>query len=108
MLTFVFLPAFDRAAKELFDEDTVAGIEQALVADPEQGEVMAGTGGVRKMRVALTGRGKRGGARVIYYYRAKVGKIYLLTAYAKNQQANLSKEVRNRLKQLTKDLDNEE
>lgn len=107
LVQFVFLPTFDRAVKGLLDEAAMVQIEQTLVADPEHGAVMAGTGGVRKMRVALSGRGKRGGARVVYYYRSHVGKLIMITAYAKNQRDNLTKEQRNRLKELTAVLDNE-
>ena len=62
-----------------------------MVADaPEAGAVIAGTGGLRKLRVAFSGRGKRGGARVIYYYWREGESAYLFTAYAKNDQSDLN------------------
>jgi hypothetical protein len=69
-------------------------------ANPEAGEIIPETGGVRKFRWALAGRGKRGGARVIYYYHSKRLPVFLLAAYAKNEKANLSKAERNAMKRL--------
>ena len=59
-------------------------------ANPEAGEVVPESGGVRKIRWALQGRGKRGGARVIYYYHNESIPLYALDIYAKNQKTNLS------------------
>ena len=61
-----------------------------LSTNPTVGDVIAGTGGVRKVRWALPGRGKRGGARVIYYYHDERIPLFLLDAYAKNEQADIS------------------
>ena len=61
-----------------------------LAGNPEVGVVVPGTGGVRKLRWALPGRGKSGGARVIYYYHNESMPLYALDIYAKNQKANLS------------------
>jgi hypothetical protein len=69
-------------------------------ANPEVGEIVPETGGVRKLRWALAGKGKRGGARVIYYYRNERLPLFLLAAYGKNEKANLSKAERNAMKRL--------
>ena len=61
-----------------------------LASNPEAGAIVSGTGGVRKLRWALPGRGKSGGARVIYYYHNESIPLYALDIYAKNQKANLS------------------
>jgi len=63
-----------------------------------------GTGGVRKLRWSLSGRGKSGGARVIYYYHNEAIPLFALTAYAKNERANLSQADRNDFRRLTKIL----
>lgn len=68
---------------------------------------IAGTGGMRKLRVPVPGRGKRGGARVIYYYRNTRGRVYLITAYLKNVADTISDEGKKVLKQLAKQLDEE-
>jgi hypothetical protein len=69
-------------------------------SNPEGGDIIPDTGGVRKIRWALEGTGKRGGARVIYYYHNLRLPVFLLSAYAKNQKANLKKAERNAMKRL--------
>ena len=83
----------------LNDADLVR-LQEELLADPKVGAVMSGTGGVRKMRFAFQYQGKSGGVRVIYIDFEIYEKIYLLTAYAKNEQDNLTKEERNELRTL--------
>jgi len=68
-----------------------------LSAHPRAGDVMEGTGGVRKLRWARGGRGKRSGVRIIYYVYSDAMPLYLLTLFAKNERANLSKVERNDL-----------
>ncbi len=81
--------------------DTERGELVAFVgANPEAGEIIPETGGVRKIRWALAGRGKRGGARVIYYYHSERLPVFLLAAYAKGEKANLSQAERNAMKRL--------
>ena len=70
-------------------------------ANLEAGEIIPETGGVGKIRWALGGMGKRGGARVIYYYHNERLPVFLLSAYAKNRKANLSKAERNAMKRQT-------
>jgi hypothetical protein len=69
-------------------------------ANPEAGDVIPETGGVRKIRWALEGKGKRGGAWVVYYYHSGGMPVFLLSAYAKNRKANLSPAERNTMKRL--------
>jgi hypothetical protein len=68
------------------------------------GDLIAGTGGVRKLRWAVVGRGKRGGARVIYFVHSERLPLFLLTAYAKNVRADLSDKERAGLKALVKEF----
>ncbi|MBI1779660.1 MAG: type II toxin-antitoxin system RelE/ParE family toxin [Proteobacteria bacterium] len=82
-------------------------VERALLVDylahnPTAGDLIQGTGGVRKLRWGLEGRGKRGGARVVYFYGGGGIPLFALTAYAKNEQADLSQKDRNDFRQLTK------
>ena len=72
--------------------------------DPECGDVMQGTGGVRKVRVGRGGRGKSGGGRVIYIHHNAERPIFLLAAFAKNEKSNLSKAERNELAKFVKML----
>jgi len=71
-----------------------------IAANPEAGEVIPETGGVRKVRWALAGKGKRGGARVIYYHHSERLPVFLLAAFAKNEKANLSRAERSAMKRL--------
>ena len=72
-----------------------AQVVEMLARDPECGEIMQGTGGVRKVRVALAGRGKSGGARIIYYFHSERLPVFALTVFAKNEKANLTPAQRN-------------
>lgn len=78
-----------RSAERLMTEPERAAVVDFFAADPSAGDVIPGTGGLRKVRVPLAGRGKRGGARVITCFVHARG-VYLLLAYAKNEQANLT------------------
>ena len=95
--TVVETPAYLRAAEAMFTDAERANIVATVAADPECGDVMAGTGGFRKVRVARGGMGKRGGARVVYILRNEGFPVFLITAYPKNEKANLTKKERNEL-----------
>jgi hypothetical protein len=85
----------------------VRQIEITLLTEPRVGAVMPGAGGVRQLRAALPGRGKRGGARVIYLDVEVRGVVYFLLAYGKNQQVNLTPAEKNALRALVKKLEEE-
>jgi hypothetical protein len=99
-LTVVELSSFIADAKTLMTHEEVQRLIYELAHDPEAGDVMVGTGGVRKVRFAVGGRGKSGGVRVVYYYRNDGMPLFLLTVFGKNEKANLSKEERNTLAKL--------
>ena len=100
-VTVVETPEFLAAAAELMDEAERMRLVDHLAHNPVAGDLVPGTGGVRKLRWALAGRGKRGGARVIYFYHDPGMPLFALTAYAKNQRADLSQQDRNDFKRLT-------
>ena len=105
---FVRLPEFEKQCKSIgLDENDIHDIENTLLLDPEVGNVIQRTGGLRKFRMALPGKGKSGGARIIYIDFAYYEKIYLVTAYVKNEAGNLSQAERNELKALMKILESE-
>ncbi len=85
-LEFVYLP---KAEGVLSDEEWTA-VEQALLDNPRAGDLVANTGGVRKLRVAFKGRGKRGAARTIYLHVDAQERVYFLLAYPKNVKENIS------------------
>jgi hypothetical protein len=99
MHTVVETPEYLSHARRLFAEEEMAEIINTVAQDPECGDVMEGTGGFRKFRVGRGNQGKRGGARVVYIYLNDHFPIFLITVFAKNQKANLSKSERNQLKQ---------
>jgi mRNA-degrading endonuclease RelE of RelBE toxin-antitoxin system len=88
-LVFKEMSHFSRDAVDLLSDFEFALLQRDLTLNPEKGELIQHTGGARKVRIGLSGRGKRGGGRVIYYY--QVGSvIHLLLVYPKNAQEDLS------------------
>jgi len=97
LLTVAELPEYLRTAGKLLAEADRRAVVEYLAAHPKAGDLIEGTGGVRKLRWARDGRGKSGGVRVIYYFHSESMPLYLLTMFAKNERANLSKAERNEL-----------
>jgi hypothetical protein len=98
-MVFVELPIFVRCADDLFSDEDLAELQNTLLENPDAGDSIPGGAGLRKLRVPLPGRGKRGGARVIYYHWVSKERCYLVYAYAKNVTANLSPDQLRRLAQ---------
>ena len=90
MHTVIETPGYLRKAKSLMSDAQREAVVTMIAADPSAGDVMTGTGGFRKIRFALEGRGKSGGARVIYYYCDAGIPVFLVQIYAKNEKANVS------------------
>src|ERR1035438_10317038 len=99
-MTVVETPFFLRKAADLLDEQERSELVVFIGANPDIGDVIPETGGVRKLRWSARGKGKRGGVRVIYYFHNEAFPLLLLTVYAKNQKANLPKAEPNDLKKL--------
>ena len=99
-MIFVETPLFTRRVKELLDDDAYGELQALLSGDPEAGDLIEGTGGLRKLRVAAKGHGKRGGARVIYYHFVSRDNIALLTIYPKNEQSDLTDAERKALRRI--------
>lgn len=93
-------PVFTRRVLTLLRDDDYRLLQYQLVARPEVGNVIRGSGGLRKIRWAATGRGKRGGVRVIYYWAADQEIIVMLLIYGKNEQDDLTSEQLRLLKRL--------
>ena len=101
MHTVIETPAYLASAKDegLTDEER-ATIVSYLAANPDAGDIMAGTGGARKLRFAGRGKGKSGGYRIITFYADEGIPVFLLDIYGKDKQANLSKAERNALRDI--------
>jgi len=97
MLTVAEVPEYIRRAEKLLTATERRDVVDYLAAHPKAGDLMEGTGGVRKLRWGRGGQGKSGGLRVIYYFHSESMPLYLLTLFAKNERANLSKAERNDL-----------
>ncbi|MCE2520386.1 MAG: type II toxin-antitoxin system RelE/ParE family toxin [Alphaproteobacteria bacterium] len=90
LMNLYFTRTYERAIRKLLADDARAEMEAAIVAAPDAAPVIRGTGGIRKLRWAGSGRGKRGGIRAIYFWHTGPGAIYVLTAYAKADRDDLS------------------
>lgn len=102
--TVVETPSYSALAGKLFSERERDDIVAMVARNPECGDVMPGTGGFRKVRVPRGGMGKSGGARVIYVWRNDKFPVFLITVFAKNKKANLTKAERNLLKKRADDI----
>jgi hypothetical protein len=100
MLTIAELPEYIRRAEKLMSSAERLDIVNYLTSHPKAGDLMEGTGGVRKLRWGRGAKGKSGGVRVIYYVHSDAMPLYLLTLFAKNEKANINKAERNELAEL--------
>jgi hypothetical protein len=91
---------FTKLIGQLMDDDHYRELQELLIENPEIGDLIQGSGGLRKIRWKLTGRGKRGGVRVIYYWAVSVDQIRMLYVYSKSDQENLTKDQLKVLRQI--------
>lgn len=103
-MTFVEAKLFTELVLDYLSDDEYAAMQQFLVVNPEAGDVIPGSGGVRKLRWGVAGRGKRGGLRVIYFLRRRNEEVWMLTLYAKNVADNIPAKV---LKKIKEEIDAE-
>jgi len=90
-MRFVETPVFTGAIRELMDDDDYRRLQLALLFRPEQGALIRGSGGLRKIRWGARDAGKRGGVRVIYFWHKAGQAIYMLLAYSKHDQEDLTR-----------------
>lgn len=103
-VTVVETPEFLTATRKLMDEEERMLLVDYLAHNPMEGDLIPGAGGVRELRWGLEGRGKRGGARVIYFYHSATLPLFALTAYAKNQKDDLTQDQREGFRHLAKTI----
>lgn len=103
-ISVVETPEFLSATRKLMNDEERTLLVEYLAYNPTAGDLIPGTGGVRKLRWGLEGRGKRGGGRVIYFHRSAGMPLFALTAFAKNERADLSQQDLKDFRQLTASL----
>ena len=103
-MVFIELTPFIDFRAEWWDDEDLRRMQNFLLAKPDAGDVIPCGYGLRKQRWSLQGRGKRGGARVIYYRHVPGERIYLIYAYAKSEQADLTRDQIKMLAQLMKEI----
>lgn len=105
-MVFVELPPFIAFAAEWWSDEDLRRLQNSLLTQPDAGDLIRGGAGLRKLRWSAQGRGKRGGARVIYYWHIPGESIYLIYAYAKNEREDLTPAQVRTLAELMKDIKN--
>lgn len=103
-MLFIETPIFTKWLKANISDDEYRAFQFELAANPAKGDVIKGTGGFRKARVAYGDQGKRGGGRVIYYWFDDDGQIYLVMGYSKGEKSDLNEQEKRVLKGLANQL----
>src|SRR5437588_317303 len=105
MFSFIETKLFTRLMQEYLTDEEYRELQALLIEQPEAGDVVPGSGGVRKLRWRAPGRGKRGGYRVIYFARVERGVIWMLTIYPKNVKDTIPADV---LRRIRREVDNDQ
>ena len=101
-MIFIEDPEFTKEAADIFTDDDLLALQLWLAANPESGDIIRQSGGCRKIRWAAGGKGKRGGARVVYFHRISASQILLIHVYVKNKKSDLTATEIKNLKGMTK------
>ena len=102
-MEFIETSIFTRLIYDYLSEDEYLNLQIHLVHHPENGNLIPGSGGLRKLRWAIKGKGKRGGIRVIYYWKVSDHEIWLLTVYGKSEHTTIPAHI---LKQIAEEIKN--
>ncbi len=100
-MEFVESSVFSKDVHDYLDDNEYSALQWCLALNPEAGDLIPRSGGLRKMRWTGKGKGERGCLRIIYYYKTKQGEIWFLTIYAKNETENIPAHI---LQKLRKEL----
>jgi len=103
-MEFIETSGFSKIRENYFDDSQFNMLQLYLMDRPDAGNIIKGSGGIRKLRWGMQGQGKRGGVRVIYYWITKDNQILFLTAYAKGKASDLSQNAIKTMREIVKDL----
>jgi len=103
-MEFIETSIFTKLIYTYLTDDEYVGLQGFMLKYPEAGKIVPGSGGVRKLRWAVAGRGKRGGARVIYYFKKQESEIWLLTIYGKSEVENIPAHMLRQIAEEIKDV----
>ena len=103
-MIFIETSIFTRLLPKYLSDDEYRAFQWYLIAYPDAGDVVRGSGGVRKIRWAEKGKGKRGGVRIIYYWKKSADEIWFLTTYSKKEKATIKGHI---LKKIAEEIENE-
>ena len=98
-MEYIESPLFSKLVSSYLEDEEYAILQWDLALHPEKGDLIPGSGGLRKIRWLGRGKGKRGGVRIIYYYKNKEGRIWLLTIYTKNEAENIPISILKKIKE---------
>lgn len=101
-IAIIELPSFNKKAAILFRTKELDELKKYLMIHPDKGDIIPSTGGIRKMRWTSGDKGKRGGARVIYFYYIYGSEIFLMTCYSKKDQEDISPSEKKQLRKTVK------
>lgn len=99
-MVFIETSYYTKNIAAYLSDDEQRELQNHLIEYPDDGDVIRGTGGIRKIRWAAKGKGKSGGIRVIYYWQTARGHIYLLSVYGKNEASDLTEKEKEQLKKM--------
>ncbi|NJO14456.1 MAG: transcriptional regulator [Thioploca sp.] len=102
-MEFIETTTFTKYLYDYLSEDEYLGLQSFLLQYPQSGKIVRGSGGIRKIRWSISGKGKSGGVRVIYYFKKSNDEIWLLTIYSKNEVASIPAHI---LRQIAKEIEN--
>jgi hypothetical protein len=101
---FVETSTFTKLIYTYLSDNEYLGMQVYLLKNPEAGKLVPGSGGVRKLRWGQAGKGKRGGVRIIYYFKKRLAEIWMLTIYGKSDIENIPAHI---LKQIAEEISND-
>lgn len=104
LINITELSLFSKKSKKILGEQEIKELHLYISENPTKGDVISGTGGLRKMRWSASGKGKRGGARIIYFYHVVGTTVYLMSCYAKNEKTDLSSSDKKMLKSIIEQI----